>query len=1083
MATQRESVQINLKINGIEDFKTLKDLNGQVIAQRKSVERMDKTDLGYGPAVERLNDMITLQREWRTEIYATTNAAKKQSDAVKDGWDEIQNTAAGVTLGNVVSAGIEKAMSAIDEFIGGAEAAYTEAEQNQAQLGAALKSTGEAAGRSQDQLNDMAGSLMALTGVDDDLITKSESLLLTFTGISGEIYDAALPAILDLSRALGSDLEGATIQVGKALNSPIQGMAALKKVGISFTEDQKKLVKSLQDTGDMAGAQRIILAELTKEFGGVAEAVANTESGGLQRFETRMGNIQEVVGAFLVSMKAATVQGLDPFLTKVERWISTPLEQKIQKEQSELNGLVSALVITNDNQEVRNRLIAELQAKYPDFLGKINAETASNELLTRRLEEVNDQYRQRIFIASNETKISLIQEKRNEAIREEVSAREAVAKASGLSATALAKLTDEQIRDLAVQQRKQALLADQNRSGGNAYSSGTSNTGNIEARNLDLILNGRKRIAASFKEEADLMGANAIMQQKVKDERIKSIDAEILKLKQLKTENAKAEIDRLAIEKAKLQGTWKPAATVITPVVDKKAVAEADKAKKEAVAQDEKLNEEFKRIGIDRLNDQLSANEKEVELGKQKYQKLIEDEQAFMLLKGATATQIKVHQDQITALETQRDQAAAATRVRIESEMNAAIAALRANLTNSHSTELEKETSNINKFYDDQEKKNAGNEEVIARLKTERATDLTDAELREKQRLIDESKKMEVLSNGDEDSSYAGKLAKINSHYDAELEALREKFKGQIELTQEYQDAINKIEGNREVEKENLDKDKKAKDKDAAIQGAEALNGALSSLGANNRRAEADRNMKLLDDQREKELSNKSLTEAQKQAINDKYDAKVRAEKLRAWKADQSAAAKQALISGLLGAAKAMPNIPLAAIALGTGIANALIIRKEAPPIFKKGAMVPTGPSHAQGGIDLINNATGEQIGEMEGGEPLLVLSKDTYGNNRSLINELLYNSQYRNGARVSVNTDLASQAMKYRVGGIIQQTLSGSESTQPQAILPLVNSNAGIESKLDALLSAWREGVPFNYRTNVEFDDKINAIKSRVNG
>ncbi|KOY86050.1 hypothetical protein AD998_07730 [bacterium 336/3] len=68
---------------------------------------------------------------------------------------------------------------------------------------------------------------------------------------------------------------------------------------------------------------------------------------------------------------------------------------------------------------------------------------------------------------------------------------------------------------------------------------------------------------------------------------------------------------------------------------------------------------------------------------------------------------------------------------------------------------------------------------------------------------------------------------------------------------------------------------------------------------------------------------------------------------------------------------------------------------------YAKGAMVPQGSSHAQGGISLIDNSTGMHLGEMEGGEPIMILSKATYANNKSIVDALLDSSLHRAGAPV----------------------------------------------------------------------------------
>lgn len=147
-----------------------------------------------------------------------------------------------------------------------------------AQVNSALASMGDASGKTADELAATAESLRNLTGVDDDEILKSVTAnLLTFGNVAGATFDRAQRAILDLSTRLGTDLQSATLMVGKALNDPIKGLTALRRTGIQFTEEQEAQIKAMQGVGDMAGAQAIMLAELERQFGGAAEAAAKAD--------------------------------------------------------------------------------------------------------------------------------------------------------------------------------------------------------------------------------------------------------------------------------------------------------------------------------------------------------------------------------------------------------------------------------------------------------------------------------------------------------------------------------------------------------------------------------------------------------------------------------------------------------------------------------------------------------------------------------------------------------------------------------------------------------------------------------------
>jgi hypothetical protein len=106
---------------------------------------------------------------------------------------------------------------------------------------------------------------------DDKAVQGAENMLLTFTGIGPKAFRPATQAVIDLNAAMGGGDEGlqhTAIQVGKALNDPIKGVGALSRVGVSFTAQQKAQIKTLVDHNKTLDAQKIILAELNKEFGG-----------------------------------------------------------------------------------------------------------------------------------------------------------------------------------------------------------------------------------------------------------------------------------------------------------------------------------------------------------------------------------------------------------------------------------------------------------------------------------------------------------------------------------------------------------------------------------------------------------------------------------------------------------------------------------------------------------------------------------------------------------------------------------------------------------------------------------------------
>lgn len=206
--------------------------------------------------------------------------------------------------------------------------AFDEQDKAIKQLEAVLNSTKNAAGLTKDQLLDMASAFQRTTTFSDEAVLSMQNVLLTFTNIKGSAVKDATQAVLDMSTALGTDLQSSAIQVGKALQDPIQGVSALRRVGVNFTEDQQRMIKSLVDTGHAMEAQQFILKELNTEFGGSAAKATETFSGKMAQLKNAIGEIQETIGGALVT-------AIMPFITTLSNWASNPDVQQKFKEMGE----------------------------------------------------------------------------------------------------------------------------------------------------------------------------------------------------------------------------------------------------------------------------------------------------------------------------------------------------------------------------------------------------------------------------------------------------------------------------------------------------------------------------------------------------------------------------------------------------------------------------------------------------------------------------------------------------------------------------------------------------------------------------
>lgn len=168
-----------------------------------------------------------------------------------------------------------------------------EAQAALSQLNVAFANSAESARRSKKDILDFAEAAQKSTSFSDESVTRAQTALLRFGRVSGDVFTRARKDILDVAAALGTDLESASFTVGRALESPSQGLRQLRALGVVFTDSQQKLIKSLEETGQTAKAQEIILQALEDRYAGAASAARNTLGGALDGLKNAFGDLFE----------------------------------------------------------------------------------------------------------------------------------------------------------------------------------------------------------------------------------------------------------------------------------------------------------------------------------------------------------------------------------------------------------------------------------------------------------------------------------------------------------------------------------------------------------------------------------------------------------------------------------------------------------------------------------------------------------------------------------------------------------------------------------------------------------------------
>ncbi len=263
------------------------------------------------------SDFSSKVKQMKSEMSSVSEEAKKSSS----GFSSMAKNALSFAAGGLIQSGL----GLLKDQLGGIFQESMDAQAGMALTTAVLKSTHAASGETAQSISDLAGNLSHLTKFSDDTVQSGENMLLTFTNIGKTVFPQATKTVLDMSQALGQDTKSSAIQLGKALNDPITGVTALQRVGVTFTQKQKDLIKTYMDHNQVAKAQGVILKELQTEFGGTAEAAGKTFGGQLAIAKQRLDDVRQAIGDRLMPIATQFLNFLNnkgmPLFTRLSDWI------------------------------------------------------------------------------------------------------------------------------------------------------------------------------------------------------------------------------------------------------------------------------------------------------------------------------------------------------------------------------------------------------------------------------------------------------------------------------------------------------------------------------------------------------------------------------------------------------------------------------------------------------------------------------------------------------------------------------------------------------------------------------------------
>lgn len=424
-----------------------------------------------------------------------------------------------------------------------------------------LKELANFAATTPNQLDELTGSYLKF--VNRGIIPTKQQLT-NFGDLAasqGKGFDQLTEAVLDAQTGEFERLKEFGIRASKSGDQVTLAFKGVSKTVKATTENITEVIQGFGQLNGVAGSMASVSQTLEGQVSNLGDSY--------DRLLVALGNAG-VAGGYKLALGAA-----QSFLSVITELVENSPAEDLRKQQTELNGLVGAIALANSNEAVRLSLIQQLNQQYPEFLGRLDAESVTSDILAQRLAAVNTQYEKKIRLALGQEKIKKATDDLTNSIRQQGSALQSLAKLSGKSITDLEKLSPKQQIDLAKQIGKTQPKTDL----------GMGVFGDSQATNLATILEGSaKRQAAAQTELNTLLGENATRQADLTASTVAGYQQEIaqirekIKLKQIDSKLGSEEIKRLEGQVRIAQGkTATP-----TPVTTGKATS-AIKATTKAV--------------------------------------------------------------------------------------------------------------------------------------------------------------------------------------------------------------------------------------------------------------------------------------------------------------------------------------------------------------------------------------------------------------------------------------------------------------------------------------------------------------------
>jgi hypothetical protein len=306
-----------------------------------NVSSLSKSIKDADAAVAKLSDGI--QSGMRDARVSVERVSKEVSNGLGS---SIAKIAGGVSLGNLVTRGLDAAFSAIKEFTVGSVAAYSEQQDALNKLGFALKASGDYSELALQSFVRFSAQMQQTSKYGDELILDQLALAKSF-GATNEQAQVLVRAGADMAATFGGSLDQRVEQLGKTFS----GTAG--KLGQLVPE-----LKNLTDAQLRAGAGVDLIAS---KLAGASANELSTHTGSVIAMKNAYSDWQEEIGQS-ISDSSAMKDTISILKKLFESYTTSIHDARIEQERES-----GSLVETADSVGQLNRKLDELKVKEIDW--------------------------------------------------------------------------------------------------------------------------------------------------------------------------------------------------------------------------------------------------------------------------------------------------------------------------------------------------------------------------------------------------------------------------------------------------------------------------------------------------------------------------------------------------------------------------------------------------------------------------------------------------------------------------------------------------------------------------------------------